>query len=157
MKRNHRHKLTLAVALLGIVATPAWAAWTYIGPGATSVHLTLPVALSLPATANPLPVTPTTPKQPSLPQLQQQGKLSGVLIHDRQGWNPGQWVPAGQGTFSEALEHLLPGHQVKMHPGLYLPKVSWSAGTAQAALGSIARNSGLLLVVTHHDVYVFAG
>ena len=143
--------VALTVVILSLAATPAWAAWTYIGPGARSVHLTLsPVA--------PLPLTSPSPRSgASLINLQRQGRLSGVLVHDLHGWEPNRWVPAGHGPLREAVGKLLPRHTIHVHAGLLLPTVSWPAGTASLALYHVARSAGLLLVVTHRDVYVLAG
>lgn len=143
--------VALTVVILSLAATPAWAAWTYIGPSARSVHLTLsPVA--------PLPLTSPSPRSgASLINLQRQGRLSGVLVHDLHGWEPNRWVPAGHGPLRAAIERLLPRHAIHVHTGLLLPTVSWPSGTASVALYHVARSAGLLLVVTHHDVYVLAG
>jgi hypothetical protein len=143
--------VALTVVILSLAATPAWAAWTYIGPSARSVHLTLsPVA--------PLPLTSPSPRSgASLINLQRQGRLSGVLVHDLHGWEPNRWVPAGHGPLREAVGKLLPRHTIHVHAGLLLPTVSWPAGTASLALYHVARSAGLLLVVTHRDVYVLAG
>ena len=147
--------------VLSLVATPAWAAWTYIGPGARSVHLTLPPVALGPVSANAVPPLPVTTPPPhegvSLTHLQQQGRLSGVLAHTLHGWKPNRWVPAGHGPLREAVGKLLPRHTIHVHAGLLLPTVSWPAGTASIALYHVARSAGLLLVVTHHAVYVLAG
>ena len=153
--------VALTVAILSLVATPAWAAWTYIGPGARSVHLTLPPVALGPVSANAVPRLPVTTPPPhegvSLTHLQQQGRLSGVLAHDPHGWKPNRWIPAGHGSLRAALQCLLPRHTIHVHAGLLLPAVSWPAGAASLALYHAARSAGLLLVVTHHDVYVMAG
>jgi hypothetical protein len=153
--------LAVTATVLSIAATPAWAAWTYIGPGARSVHLTLPSVMQGPVITNavlPLPVTTPPPRKGvSLTNLQRQGRLSGVLAHDLHGWEPNRWVPAGHGPLRAAIERLLPRHAIHVHTGLLLPTVSWPSGTASVALYHVARSAGLLLVVTHHDVYVLAG
>ena len=153
--------VALTVAILSLVATPAWAAWTYIGPGARSVHLTLPPVALGPVSANAVPRLPVTTPPPhegvSLTHLQQQGRLSGVLAHDPHGWKPNRWIPAGHGSLRAALQCLLPRHTIHVHAGLLLPAVSWPAGAASLALYHVARSAGLLLVVTHRDVYVLAG
>lgn len=157
MYRKHLPKLTGAVIALSLAATPAWAAWTYIGPAARSVHLTLPTAPALgripvvtaPAVSSALFPGPST--------LQDRGLLSGVLAHNLHGWNPNRWVPAGHAALRTAIERLVPGHRIRIHPGLVLPTVSWPAGSASVALYHIARTSGILLVVTRRRVYVMAG
>jgi len=148
----------LTAAVLSLAATPAWSAWTYIGPGARSVHLTLPPVATRegPIIDNAVPILPPH-KGVSLTHLQNQGRLSGVLAHDLHGWEPNRWVPAGHGSLRAALRRLLPQHTIHVHAGLLLPPVSWSAGIASVALYHVARAAGLLLVVTHHDVYVLAG
>ena len=156
MKRK-ASTLWTAALLTALAATPAWAAWTYIGPAARSVHLTLPTALALgripvvaaPAVSSALFPGPST--------LQDRGLLSGVLAHNLHGWNPNRWVPAGHAALRTAIERLVPGHPIRIHPGLMLPTVSWPAGSASVALYHIARCSGILLVVTRRRVYVMAG
>ncbi|AEM46641.1 hypothetical protein Acife_0421 [Acidithiobacillus ferrivorans SS3] len=156
MKRK-ASTLWMAALLTALAATPAWAAWTYIGPGARSVHLTLPTAPALGrASVVTVPAVSSAPF-PSPSTLQDRGLLSGVLAHNLHGWNPNRWVPAGHAALQTAIERLVPGHQIRIHPGLILPTVSWPVGSASVALYHIARYRGILIVVTQHRVYVMAG
>ncbi|MDA8180742.1 MAG: hypothetical protein M0Z26_00085 [Acidithiobacillus sp.] len=158
MKRKASTLWTVAL-LTALVATPAWAAWTYIGPASASrsVHLVLPMAPA-PGRASVVtaPAVSSAPF-PSLSTLQGRGLLSGVLAHNLQGWNPNRWVPAGHAALRTAIERLVPEHRISTHPGLMLPTVSWSAGSASVALYHIARYRGIIIVVTQRRVFVMAG
>ncbi|MBU2843792.1 hypothetical protein [Acidithiobacillus thiooxidans] len=153
-KKTILRTLAVTATVLSIAATPAWAAWTYIGPGARSVYLTLPTVARGPVIPH---AAPSTRKSASLNRLQRQGRLSGVLVHNLDGWQPNHWTAAGHGSLQQAIRHLVPGHTLQVHAGVLLPTVSWSAGSASVALYQIARSAGVLLVVTHHAVDVFAG
>ena len=156
MKRKASTLWTFAL-LTALAATPAWAAWTYIGPAARSVHLALPTAPVLGrASIVAAPAVSSAPF-PSPSTLQDRGLLSGVLAHNLHGWNPNRWVLAGHAALRTAIGRLVPGHRIRIHPGLMLPTVSWSAGSASVALYHIARTSGILIVVTRRRVYVMAG
>ena len=151
--------LWTAALLTALAATPAWAAWTYIGPApaSRSEHQTLPTAPDLggvPAVTAP---AGSSASFPHLSTLQDRGLLSGVLAHNLHGWNPNRWVPAGHAALRTAIERLVPGHQIRIHPGLMLPTVSWPVGSASVALYHIARYRGILIIVTQRRVFVMAG
>ena len=157
--RRKASTLWTAALLTALVATPAWAVWTYIGPASASrsVHLVLPTASALGRASVVISPSVFSASFPSLSTLQDQGLLSGVLAHNLHGLNPNRWVPAGHAALRTAIERLVPGHQIRIHPGLMLPTVSWPAGSASIALYHIARTSGILIVVTQRRVYVMAG
>ena len=156
MKRK-ASTLWVVALLTALAATPAWAVWTYIGPAARSVHLTLPTAPALSrASVVTAPAVSSAPF-PSLSTLQGRGLLSGVLAHNLHGWNPNRWVSAGHAALQAAIERLVPGHRISIHPGLMLPTVFWPAGSASVALYHIARYRGILIVVTQRRVFVMAG
>ena len=156
MKRK-ASTLWMAALLTALAATPAWAAWTYIGPAARSVHLALPTAPALGRASVVAAPAVSSALFPGPSMLQDRGLLSGVLAHNLHGWNPNRWVPAGHAALRTAIERLVPGHRIRIHPGLVLATVSWPAGSASVALYHIARTSGILIVVTLRRVYVMAG